>query len=170
MMSVFESDRINYIHISEELIDEYLVMVNDEEIQRCISTEIRVYSRENEASWIKSKLEERAYVFSMISKEDGSYIGNVELMDVENGSAEVGLCITRTMQNKHYGIEALKRIIEFAFEEVGLNTLTATIFSNNVRSLHNAEKVGFKRCGVTKNVKVEDGVSVDDIHFKLEKE
>ena len=33
----------------------------------------------------------------MISKEDGSYIGNVELMDVENGKAEVGLCITRNM-------------------------------------------------------------------------
>lgn len=169
MISVFDSERIDYIPVSFDLVDDYLVMVNDKEIQRLISKDERVYSREDELNWIKSKLEDKAYVFSMISKEDGSYIGNVELMDVENGSAEVGLCITMSMQNKHYGTEALKRIIEYAFKDVGLNTLTAVIFSNNVRSLHNVEKIGFKRCGITKDVKVEDGVSIDDIYFKLEK-
>lgn len=169
MKSVFESEKINYIHVSLDLIDDYLIMVNDREIQKCISTKIRVYSREDEVNWIKAKLEEGAQVFSMISKEDGSYIGNVELMDIENGSAEVGLCITMAMQNKHYGTEALKRIIEYGFKELDLNTLTAVIFSNNVRSLHNVEKLGFKRCGIEKNVKVEDGVSVDDVHFILER-
>ena len=168
MKSVFESEKINYIHVSLDLIDDYLIMVNDREIQKCISTKIRVYSREDEVNWVKAKLEEGAQVFSMISKEDGSYIGNVELMDIENGSAEVGLCITMAMQNKHYGTEALKRIIEYGFKELDLNTLTAVIFSNNVRSLHNVEKLGFKKCGIEKNVKVEDGVSVDDVHFILE--
>lgn len=169
MISVFDSERIDYIPVSFDLVDDYLVMVNDKEIQRLISKNERVYSREDELNWIKSKLEDKAYVFSMISKEDGSYIGNVELMDVENGSAEVGLCITMAMQNKHYGTEALKRIIEYAFKDVGLNTLTAVVFSNNVRSLHNVEKIGFKRCGITKDVKVENGISIDDIYFKLEK-
>lgn len=169
MKSVFESEKINYIHVSLDLIDDYLIMVNDREIQKCISTKIRVYSRKDEVNWVKAKLEEGAQVFSMISKEDGSYIGNVELMDIENGSAEVGLCITMAMQNKHYGTEALKRIIEYGFKELDLNTLTAVIFSNNVRSLHNVEKLGFKKCGIEKNVKVEDGVSVDDVHFILER-
>ena len=169
MKSVCESEKINYIHVSLDLIDDYLIMVNDREIQKCISTKIRVYSREDEVNWVKAKLEEGAQVFSMISKEDGSYIGNVELMDIENGSAEVGLCITMAMQNKHYGTEALKRIIEYGFKELDLNTLTAVIFSNNVRSLHNVEKLGFKKCGIEKNVKVEDGVSVDDVHFILER-
>ena len=169
MKSVFESEKINYIHVSLDLIDDYLIMVNDREIQKCISTKIRVYSREDEVNWVKAKLEEGAQVFSMISKEDGSYIGNVELLDIENGSAEVGLCITMAMQNKHYGTEALKRIIEYGFKELDLNTLTAVIFSNNVRSLHNVEKLGFKKCGIEKNVKVEDGVSVDDVHFILER-
>lgn len=169
MKSVFESEKINYIHVSLDLIDDYLIMVNDREIQKCISTKIRVYSREDEVNWVKAKLEEGTQVFSMISKEDGSYIGNVELMDIENGSAEVGLCITMAMQNKHYGTEALKRIIEYGFKELDLNTLTAVIFSNNVRFLHNVEKLGFKKCGIEKNVKVEDGVSVDDVHFILER-
>lgn len=52
---------------------------------------------------------------------------------------------------------------------MGLNTLTANVFSNNVRSLHNVEKFGFKKCGITKDIKVEYGVSIDEIHFILER-
>ena len=74
MKSVFESEKINYIHVSLDLIDDYLIMVNDREIQKCISTKIRVYSREDEVNWVKAKLEEGAQVFSMISKEDGSFL------------------------------------------------------------------------------------------------
>lgn len=169
MKKVFESEKIDYINVSLDLVDDYLIMVNDPEIQKFISKKTKVYSKEDEINWVNSKLEEGALVFSMISKEDGSYIGNVELMDIENGSAEVGLCITKTMQNKHYGTEALKKIINYAFLELGLNRLTATIFSNNVRSLHNVEKLGFKRCNIEKNVKVEDGISVDDVYFILER-
>lgn len=169
MKKVFESEKIDYINVSLDLVDDYLIMVNDPEIQKFISKKTKVYSKEDEINWVNSKLEEGAVVFSMISKEDGSYIGNVELMDIENGSAEVGLCITKTMQNKHYGTEALKEIINYAFLELGLNRLTATIFSNNVRSLHNVEKLGFKRCNIEKNVKVEDGISVDDVYFILER-
>lgn len=169
MKKVFESEKIDYINVSLDLVDDYLIMVNDPEIQKFISKKTKVYSKEDEINWVNSKLEEGAAVFSMISKEDGSYIGNVELMDIENGSAEVGLCITKTMQNKHYGTEALKEIINYAFLELGLNRLTATIFSNNVRSLHNVEKLGFKRCNIEKNVKVEDGISVDDVYFILER-
>lgn len=169
MKKVFESEKINYVNVSLDLVDDYLIMVNDPEIQKFISENTKVYSKEDEINWVNSKLEEEALVFSMISKEDGAYIGNVELMDIENGSAEVGLCITRTMQDKHYGTEALKEIINYAFLELGLNRLTATIFSNNVRSLHNAEKLGFKRCGIKEKVKQVDGVTVDDIYFVLER-
>ena len=99
MKSVFESEKINYIHVSLDLIDDYLIMVNDREIQKCISTKIRVYSREDEVNWVKAKLEEGAQVFSMISKEDGSYIGNVELMDIENGSAIIDIGILSGQAN-----------------------------------------------------------------------
>ena len=43
MKSVFESEKINYIHVYLDLIEDYLIMVNDREIQKCISTKIRVY-------------------------------------------------------------------------------------------------------------------------------
>lgn len=157
---VFCSSHINFINISEELIDEYLVMVNDSEIQKFISHKERVYTREDEINWIKAKLEKKAYVFSMIDKDTNEFIGNIELMDVENKSAEVGICITKSMQDKHYGTEALKRLIEYSFNELGLEKLTAVVFSNNPRSIHTTEKVGFRRLG---------DAWVDDIHFVLER-
>ena len=167
MISVFDSERIDYIPVSFDLVDDYLVMVNDKEIQRLISKNERVYSREDELNWIKSKLEDKAYVFSMISKEDGSYIGNVELMDVENGSAEVGLCITMGMQNKHYGQEAITTMINYAFNVLGLEQLNAVVFSHNERSLHCLEKYGFVKYKEVKNVKQLNEKEIDDVYLKL---
>ena len=63
MINIFDSEKIDYIRVSFDLIDDYLVMVNDKEIQRFISRKERVYSREDEVNWIKSKLEKKAYVF-----------------------------------------------------------------------------------------------------------
>lgn len=51
MISVFDSERIDYIPVSFDLVDDYLVMVNDKEIQRLISKNERVYSREDELNW-----------------------------------------------------------------------------------------------------------------------
>ena len=38
MEKIFESENINYINITEDLVDEYLLMVNDKKIQKMIST------------------------------------------------------------------------------------------------------------------------------------
>lgn len=161
---VFCSSHINFVNVSEELIDDYLVMVNDKETQRFLTHEERVYTREDEINWVKAKLEKKAYVFSMIDKDTDEFIGNIELMDVENKSAEVGICITKSMQDKYYGTEALQRLIEYSFNELGLEKLTAIVFSSNPRSIHTTEKVGFRRSFV-----LEKDNGVDDIHFVLER-
>ena len=161
---VFCSSHIHFVNVGEKLVADYLVMVNDNETQRFITHKERVYTREDEINWVKAKLEKKAYVFSMFDKDTGEFIGNIELMDVENKRAEVGICITKSMQDKHYGTEALKRLIEYSFNELGLEKLTAVVFSNNLRSIHTTEKVGFKKSGI-----LEKGEIVDDVHFVLER-
>ena len=61
---VFCSSHINFVNVSEKLVDDYLVMVNDKETQRFITHKERVYTREDEINWVKAKLEKKAYVFS----------------------------------------------------------------------------------------------------------
>lgn len=65
---VFESDRIYYIKLSEELVGDYLVMLNDEELRKNIGMEAPEITTESETEWVKSKLEKDAKCFSMIEK------------------------------------------------------------------------------------------------------
>ena len=169
MEKIFESENINYFNITEDLVDEYLLMVNDKEIQKMISTVERTYTKEQEIAWIKEALESGDYQFSMLEKGSNKFIGNVSLMDVDADSCEVGICITNDMQDKHYGTEAIKRIIDYAFNDIKLKKIRAIVFSNNERSMHLVEKVGFKKTSIVENVKTVDGASVSEVKFILER-
>lgn len=158
---IFESDRIDFVKLSEKLVDDYLDMVNDIEVQRFISHERKVYSLDGELEWIKSKLEENVIIFSMIEKQTNEFIGNIEIMKINNNIGEVGIAITRKKQDKHFGQEAIKRLIEYSFNELNLNGLELNVYDFNPRGIKCYEKVGFIIDG--------QGKSKEDIHMSLKK-
>lgn len=65
---IFESKNILYIKINENLINDYLIMVNDPEVQKGISRKAKIYTYEQELEWVKEKLNEDATIFSMLEK------------------------------------------------------------------------------------------------------
>ena len=52
---IFESKNILYIKINENLINDYLIMVNDPEVQKGISSKAKIYTYEQELEWVKEK-------------------------------------------------------------------------------------------------------------------
>ena len=158
---VFESDRINFVKINQDLVNDYLDMVNDVEVQKFISRKRRTYDLDGELEWIKSKLEEDAIIFSMIEKETNEFIGNIEIMEINNNIGEVGIAITPKKQDKHFGQEAMKRLIDFAFNELNLDGLELNVYDFNPRGIKCYENVGFVKDGF--------GKTEDDIHMSLKK-
>lgn len=158
---IFESDNIYYIKVNELLIDDYLKMVNDPEVQKGISKELRQFTYEQELEWVKRKLENNACIFSMIEKNTGEYIGNIEIMHIDNNIGEIGISITANKQDKHYGTEAMKRIIEYGYSKLGLEGFDLNVYSTNPRAIRCYEKVGFVSVGV--------GETEDDIHMIFKK-
>lgn len=77
---VLSSDNIVYVKLTESLVNEYLELVNDPEIQELVSTKKKTILLSDELKWIKSKLENNDYVFTMIEKNTNEFIGNVELI------------------------------------------------------------------------------------------
>lgn len=65
---VLSSDNILYVKLTESLVNEYLELVNDPEIQELVSTKKKTILLSDELKWIKSKLENNDYVFTMIEK------------------------------------------------------------------------------------------------------
>ena len=148
MKVIFGSERISFTEVSESLIGDYLVMINDKEnVRRFISArhveDFVPFTRAQEIEWVNQKLKENACVFSMIEKTGGGFIGNIELMDVNGDSGELGIAITASMQNKGYGTEAIRALIGYGMNVLGLKRISLKAYPKNFRALHVYEKCGF---------------------------
>lgn len=147
MHQVFESPHISFVRVSESLVPDYLAMVNDvEHVARLIGLSRRSepITAEQERRWVQKKLAEDATVFSMLEKRTGAFIGNIELLHIENGSAELGIAITAAMQEKGYGTEAIPAMVQYGMDTLGLHRVFLKVFPDNARAIHVYEKCGFR--------------------------
>lgn len=70
-----------------ELVDEYLALVNDKDIQRMTLTKEKKYDKEKELTWIDNVLENKELVFSMLENETYKFIGNASLKIINKENA-----------------------------------------------------------------------------------
>ncbi len=83
--------------------------------------------------------------FAVLS--DGEIIGDVGLkhIDYERKDCELMIHMTNdSAKNKGYGTQAEKAVLDYAFNELGLETVLADTLHKNTRSQHVLEKVGFQ--------------------------
>ena len=145
MKQVFESENIRFVEVSEQLIEEYLLMVNDyENVNRFLGGQSETYTPEQERNWVKEKLAENAPVFSMISKKNGEFIGNIEFFDLKEKEAELGIALTAKMQDRGYGTEAIRAFTEYGTDHLGLTRIRLRANTENGRAIHVYEKCGFR--------------------------
>lgn len=145
MKQIFESERIRFVEVSELLIPDYLVMVNDmERVQRFIGPPHEPFTEKDEVRWVREKLTERAAVFSMLEKSGGAFIGNIELADLRGGEGELGVAITAAKQDMGYGTEAVSALVAYAFGALGLERIVLRVRPHNARAIHVYESCGFR--------------------------
>ena len=106
---------------------------------------------------IKEKLDENAIVYSMIVKDTNEFIGNIEIMKIKDNIGEMGIAITRKKQDNHFGQEAIKRFIDYSFNDLNLDGLELNVYNFNPRGIKCYQNVGF--------VEVGPGNTEEDIHM-----
>ena len=145
MDAIFESSHISFVQVSEDLVPYYLAMVNDiENVARFIGSRREPFSMEEEIQWVRKTLAAKEIVCSMLEKERGEYIGNTGLMDMADGAGELGIVITANMQGKGYGTEAVRAMVRYGMDQLGLSRLFLKVYPDNVRAIHVYEKCGFR--------------------------
>ena len=144
MKIVFESSNISYTELTEQLLADYLAMVNDMEHVGSLIGRTEPIPEEKELQWIRKKLEEKAPVFSMIEKKSGDFIGNIELMDICDAVGELGIAITARKQDMGFGKEAIPAIVEYGLDHLGLTRIFLKVYPNNARAIHVYEECGFR--------------------------
>ena len=145
MNVIFESENIIFVRPSLELVPDYLEMVNDiDNVARFIGDRREPLTEQQEIEYISDKMDNKATMFSMLEKGTNKFIGNIEFFNRVFEEAEWGIIITTSMQNKGYGTEALKRSVEYGFNELGLNRIYLGVYADNPRAIHVYENCGFK--------------------------
>lgn len=152
MNTVFSTPRILFVQVSEELIPDYLVMVNDiENVERFLGGTHAPYNEQQEIAWVRDKLKNDSPVFSMLEKSSGRFIGNIEFMTVRDGKAELGIAITAEMQNKGFGTEAIKALLSYGVKRYALTKVVLRARPWNPRALRVYQKCGFTEYDRTEN-------------------
>ncbi|MDR0910208.1 MAG: GNAT family N-acetyltransferase [Spirochaetaceae bacterium] len=102
-------------------------------------------SRQVLEDWINNYEKPDFYQWAIVLKEINEPIGSISVVkqDDKIKMAHIGYCIGKKWWNKGITSEALKCVIKYLFEEVGMNRIEARHDPNNP----NSGKV-MKRCGM----------------------
>ena len=145
LKQIFESENIRFVEPSELLVKDYLTMVNDiEHVGRLIGKRTEPVSEEKERRWVRAKMDEKAALYSMIEKTAGDFIGNIELMDMHDSAAELGIAITAKKQDQGFGTEAIRALLAFGMDKLGLQRVFLKVYPDNLRAIHVYRKCGFR--------------------------
>lgn len=100
--------------------------------------------------WISHYGEENFYQWAIVSKDLGQPIGSISVVNQKGnvGSVEIGYCIGRSWWRRGYTSEALMAVMDFFFDEVGVNRVEARYDANNPHSGGVMKKCGMQYEGI----------------------
>ena len=100
--------------------------------------------------WV-SRYEDGGYFnWAMELKENGSVIGNISVVKLNENTeaADMGYCMGKAYWGRGLMPEALKAVMDYLFDEAGLNRIAACHDVNNPRSGRVMDKTGMTQEGI----------------------
>lgn len=103
-------------------------------------------TRELLKGWVSKYEDDTYFNWVMEDIETGNAIGNISAIsfDEKTEAAEIGYCMSRAYWGQELMPEALKAVMDYLFDEVGVNRVAACHDSNNPKSGRVMDKAGMK--------------------------
>lgn len=98
-------------------------------------------------------------------KETGKIFGNISVVKVRENidSADIGYCMARAYWGQGYMPEALKAVMRYLFEVVGMNRVAALHDANNAKSGRVMDKAGMKLEGTLRQAGINNQGVYDEV-------
>ena len=127
-------------------VPEIVTLIGDYDVAKNLSRVPYPYSEADAKGWVEKTAEARGkgteYVFAITRKDDDAYIGSCGLHKRDGAYFEFGYWLGKPFWGQGYATEAARRLVAFAFMELGMDTVIAGYFHDNPASGHVLEKLG----------------------------
>jgi ribosomal-protein-alanine N-acetyltransferase len=128
------------------------------------------YQRKRIQESLTLKEEDKQYTFGIFLTAKDELIGIVELTEIVRGplqSCWIGYYLDQGQNGRGYMTEAVRLVVDYAFDVLGLHRIEAGVMPHNIGSIRVLEKAGFHKEGLNrKNVKI-NGKWEDHLHFAV---
>ncbi len=114
---------------------------------------------------------EQLYEFGIF--EEKELIGKIKLSNLVRGACQwavLGYWLDEDQRNKGYATQAVRGILRFAFQELGLHRIQASVLPSNLPSIRVLEKCGFERIGLARQYLKINGVWEDHYLYQIVRE
>ncbi|MDF1511340.1 MULTISPECIES: GNAT family N-acetyltransferase [Bacillaceae] len=151
MLLKLETERLYLQPFNKEDSFRVQKLANNEEVASILGLP-HPYLLEYAEAWIDTQpelLKEGVeYPLAIVSKNTNELIGTITIrVDKNNSKGELGYWIGRDFWGNGFATEAVKRMINFGFNELKLNKIWASAISRNKASIMVLEKAGLKKEG-----------------------
>ncbi|PWW08641.1 RimJ/RimL family protein N-acetyltransferase [Paenibacillus cellulosilyticus] len=168
-MTMMQTKRLTLRLLAPQDAEPMEHLVSDKEVADTTLGIPHPYPAGSSAGFIQGRMEAadrgEGYSFAVIRTEDGSFLGVVGLhLQQRHNAAEMGYWTGRPYWGNGYCTEAAARILQFAFEELGLNRVYAAAMTRNPGSYKVMEKLGMKHEGVLRS-HIRKGDTYEDLVY-----
>jgi diamine N-acetyltransferase len=139
--------------------------INDPDTRRFMMMRYPLSMTEEENWWEGFVTRHGDHIFA-IDADDGTYIGNVGLHDIEgeNRRALLGIIIgEKAYWGQGYGTDAIRTMLGWAFGYLNLNRVYLTVYEYNERAIRCYLKSGFRHEGCMRQARYIDGQYYDEL-------
>ena len=164
-------DRIYLSPRNSDDVEKFTEWLNDFQVTDYTQRSANVMTLQAESEYLNNSKEEYAMV--IVTKDEDKMIGTVSIEQINfiNRTGTLGIFIgDKDYRDKGYGTEAIKLILEYAFQYINLNNVMLTVMSYNDRAKRCYEKCGFKEFGRRHQSVYMDGKYYDTIYMEVLKE
>lgn len=164
--------------IAESDVDAIMVWINDPEITRNFAAFAEPVTRDQELAFVRAMRESKAdrlFAIELVDRTGGvgngpTLIGTAGLHRIywpaKNG--RLGVMIGhREVQGQGIGQEAMRLLVAYGFERLGLHKLWLVHYADNARMRHIAGKLGFVQEGVLRDEYFHEGVWHDMVRHAI---
>ena len=121
------------------------------------------------SEWTASYSGENIYKWCIVPKAENEPIGSIgtNAVNDELKMAQIGYCIGRKWWGRGYASEALKELVRFFFEEVGMNRIESRYDIRNVNSGRVMVKAGLVYEGTKRRADINNQGVCDSAYYAI---